>query len=281
MAALALTLALAAPGGGMPALAEQPAAPSAAQPTPTPAAASSPQACWDATAFPAMIQTCTAVVDDLALDAKMRLRARSMRAYAHMRLRAFKAGLADANAVITAMPRNDFALATRAVILGSQGRHQQALADYDRLRVLKPRSFRFAYNRARTLVALQRNRDAVAAYADTLKLKPDFAVAYNDRCVAHRRLKAFALAKADCEAAIKLKPRQLDAYRNLAAQYLDQKRYDEAVSAWRQATEVFGAPLITALRVKLIKAELLKGQPQGAFDATVEAALKACFKVDC
>jgi tetratricopeptide (TPR) repeat protein len=89
-----------------------------------------------------------------------------------------------------------------------------AIADYDQAIKLKP-DYAFAYNnRGIARRALGDNKGAIADYDQAIKLKPDYATAYYNRGIARSALGDNKGAIADYDQAIKLKPDYADAYNN-------------------------------------------------------------------
>jgi len=79
---------------------------------------------------------------------------------------------------------------------------------------------------------------AIADYTQTIKLKPDYAEAYNNRGNVYGEKQAYDKAIADFTQAIKLKPDDALAYYNRGLAYAHKQAYDQAIADYTQAIEV-------------------------------------------
>ena len=70
------------------------------------------------------------------------------------------------------------------------------------------------YQRARELSRVGQYKDAVAEFDQALRMKPDFALAYNGRGFALYLLRDFKKAAADFDQAVRFNPKYTNAYRN-------------------------------------------------------------------
>ena len=68
--------------------------------------------------------------------------------------------------------------------------------------------------------------EAIEAYSESIHLKPNSAVTYNNRGVAYSKQDDFNLAIADYTKAIELKPDDAQAYRNRGIAYISIGEYD-------------------------------------------------------
>ena len=76
---------------------------------------------------------------------------------------------------------------------------------------------------------------AIEGYTRALKLKPDYAIALNNRGNAYRQKKAYGLALKDLDRAIKLNPNYALAVRNRAYAYMHMKEYARAIADFDRA----------------------------------------------
>ena len=90
------------------------------------------------------------------------------------------------------------------------GQYARALARYDTALSLAPDHFHAHRARARTLMQLDRHRDALAAYGALIAAHPDFAPLYANRGILHDRMGSYQRAVADYEQALSLDPELAD-----------------------------------------------------------------------
>lgn len=79
---------------------------------------------------------------------------------------------------------------------------------------------------------------AIQLYDSSLKYKPDYAYAYNDRGSAWRMLEKYDNALADYQKAIKADPKLKIAYSNIASVKRKQGKPDEAITYYTKAIEI-------------------------------------------
>ena len=77
--------------------------------------------------------------------------------------------------------------------------------------------------------------DCLLANNEAIRLKPDYANAYNNRGVANFELDRYEEAISDYDEAIRLKPDFVEAYINRGAAKTDWERYDEAIADYDEA----------------------------------------------
>ena len=99
----------------------------------------------------------------------------------------------------------------QAAALQSLGRHDDAIASYDRALAIRPDFFIALSGRARLLQTLGRNETAVAAYGRALAVRPDDVALLNDRANALHQLGRDAESMADAERALALDPKSISA----------------------------------------------------------------------
>ena len=136
--------------------------------------------------------------------------------------------------------RRDFADAVflLAVVQSLQGRHDLALASYDRGLALRPDLAEAHCDRGNVLTALKRFDEALAGYERALALRPDYAEALNNRGNALRELKRFDEALASCDRALTLRPNLAEALSNRGVTLHELKRHDEALASYDQALSI-------------------------------------------
>ena len=107
---------------------------------------------------------------------------------------------------------------------------EDALADYAEAIRLKPDYAEAYNNRGAVKDALGRHDDALADYAEAIRLKPDYAEAYNNRGALKDALGRHDDALADYAEAIRLKPDYAIAYANRGNVKTALGRHDDAIA---------------------------------------------------
>jgi predicted O-linked N-acetylglucosamine transferase (SPINDLY family) len=123
----------------------------------------------------------------------------------------------------------------RGTVLQSLGRHEEALAAYDRALAVTPDYAEALNNRGSVLQDLKRPAEALASYDQALRRAPNFAQAFNNRGSALLELKRFGDALSCFDRALALRPRDVEVINNRGNALQGLARYDEAVAAYDQA----------------------------------------------
>ena len=92
---------------------------------------------------------------------------------------------------------------SRAVGFYADGRYEDALQNYETSIQEHPDFIHAKRGRARTLMQLSRDREALAAFNDVLEQDPDSAVSFANRGILNDRMGLYPQAIADYEKAIK------------------------------------------------------------------------------
>ncbi len=85
---------------------------------------------------------------------------------------------------------------------------------------------------------LGRYRDAVEAYKQTIKIKPDYARAHNNLGVTYYKLGRYQDAVESYRQATRIKPDYAEAHDNLGKAYGSLGRYSDAIEAFKQAIRI-------------------------------------------
>lgn len=85
---------------------------------------------------------------------------------------------------------------------------------------------------------LKQNEEAIAAYVQSVALKPDFATGQLALAKAYFGIKKYDDAAAAYKQVIKYDPKSLTAYFSLGAVYLTNKKFDEAIEPLQKAVEL-------------------------------------------
>ena len=132
-----------------------------------------------------------------------------------------------------ALSANDHLL--RGNVLVEAGRHEEALAAYDRAVVLQPSFAKGHYNRGVALHELSRYQETVAAYDRALALEPDYAEALMNRGAALAEQGLYGEALASCDRALVLRPDHPVAHSNRGAVLTLLDRHQEVLAALDRA----------------------------------------------
>ena len=156
---------------------------------------------------------------------------------------AYKAGkYADAAKIcqeIIAVKHDFFdALHLLAVVQAALGKHDLALASFDRALSLRPDHAEALFNRGNILQELKRHDEALASYNRALSVRSDYAEAFNNRGNALRELNRFDEALASYDQALVLRPDYAEALNNRGVTLHALIRYDEALASYHRALSV-------------------------------------------
>ncbi|SDT35591.1 Tfp pilus assembly protein PilF [Bradyrhizobium canariense] len=133
--------------------------------------------------------------------------------------------------------RPDFiqALNNRGAVLKALGRYDEALENYDRARAVQPDHVEVLNNRAGVLQELGRYDEALEGYDRALVLRPDYPEALNNRGVTLQALGRHAAALTSYGAALALRPDFVEALVNRGISHYELKQFREAVESYDRA----------------------------------------------
>ena len=112
---------------------------------------------------------------------------------------------------------------------------EDALADYAEAIRLKPDYAGAFYNRGVAKAKLGRYEDALADFAEAIRLKPDHASPYYNLGIVKAKLGRYEDALADYAEAIRLKPDHAGAFYNRGVAKAELGRYDDALADFAEA----------------------------------------------
>ena len=112
---------------------------------------------------------------------------------------------------------------------------ENSIAAYNEAIRLKPDYAQAYNNRGNVKVLLERHEEAIADYDEAIRLKPDYAQAYYNRGNAKGRLERHEEAIADYDEAIRLKPDYAQAYNNRGIVKVLLERHEEAIADYDEA----------------------------------------------
>lgn len=145
------------------------------------------------------------------------------------------AGIELIKRAITLNPGNALAHSSLGNALEAIGRHQDALASYDRALAIDPDFTQAYFNRGNVLATLQRFEDALASYDRALAVAPEFPQALFNRANLRGHLRRDAQALADYDRVLALMPDFVPALVNRGAMLQRLNRNDEALASYGHA----------------------------------------------
>ncbi len=131
-------------------------------------------------------------------------------------------------------PRAADALCNHGLMLQHLGRHEEAIASYDKALALRPHDWEALHSRGLACSALGRHGDAAVSYDRLLTIRPNDAEAYNNRGVALAALGHHADALACYDRALAIKPGYVHALYNRGRTLDELQRYEEALACYDQ-----------------------------------------------
>ncbi len=176
-------------------------------------------------------------------------------------------------------PRSVDALFNRARALMNLGRNTQALSCLDTALAVRRDIPELLLIRGNALLALNRAAEALASYDQALAVKPDFPEAWNNRGNALAALKRLDEALASYDSTLAARPGDVGALHHRALTLLELKRYEEAARAFAGVLKMM--PDFAYARGNLIYCRLNACEWDGLADECAEIAsrLKAGARV--
>jgi tetratricopeptide (TPR) repeat protein len=118
------------------------------------------------------------------------------------------------------------------------GDAEKAIAAFTESLRVRPDDADAHYNRGLAHVRLGNFDAARTDYTEAIKLRPQFSEAYTNRAVTYARRGQFDEAIADCTEAIRIRPQNALAYRNRGLAYHDKGKYDLALADFNKALDL-------------------------------------------
>jgi tetratricopeptide (TPR) repeat protein len=118
------------------------------------------------------------------------------------------------------------------------GRYQNAIEAYKQAIRIKPDFAQANSNLGVTYGKLGRYQDEIESCKQAIRIKPDFAEAHNNLGFAYGSLNRYQDEIESCKQAIRIKPDYAEAYYNLGFAYANLGRYQDAVGAYKQAIRI-------------------------------------------
>lgn len=126
-------------------------------------------------------------------------------------------------------------LFNQAIALAAKGRHDDALANLDRIIASNPEHIQAHMFRAKLLLDLERRNDALAGIDGFLRIAPEFAEGWLGRGNILFALRRYDEALAACDRALALKPDLVEAWHGRGNVLNELKRHHEALTAYDRA----------------------------------------------
>jgi tetratricopeptide (TPR) repeat protein len=188
----------------------------------------------------AAIAPCTLVIDDQKENPGNRAVAYLMRGRAELDVSEIEKAEADINAGLALRPNNPFGHRLHGRLRGLQGRNEEARADYNKGLALAetPNSKFFSYvDRGQFLTRIKEYADALADFDAAIHIDGAKAIAYVGRAVAYKGMGRIEEALASLDWAATVEPAYWVTYIERGDILLAQKNYSEAAAAYGLALE--------------------------------------------
>jgi tetratricopeptide (TPR) repeat protein len=148
-----------------------------------------------------------------------------------------EAAFERATAEILANPQNTSLLVSRALLWAEKGEIDLAIADYDQVIKIDPRS-PIAHNNRGNLYRLKKDTDkAITDFTEAINLDPDYAGAYNNRGITWK-FKDIDKAIADFTESLKIDPKSALTYNNRGNAYREKQEVDKAIADFTEAIKL-------------------------------------------
>ncbi|MGD0786301.1 MAG: tetratricopeptide repeat protein, partial [Sedimentisphaerales bacterium] len=118
------------------------------------------------------------------------------------------------------------------------GRDNEAIAAYEQAIKIKPDLAMAHYNLGLAYGRLGHDNEAIAAYKQAIKIKPDYTEAHDSLGVAYARLGRWPQAIDASKQAIRIKPDLANAHKNLGNAYYALGRYPKAIESYKQVIRI-------------------------------------------
>lgn len=124
------------------------------------------------------------------------------------------------------------------IMKNNKGNYNKAIDNYTKAIKIKPDYAEAYNNRGNAYSQLRQYDKAINDYAKAIELKPDFADAYYDRGTAYNNKGSFDEAITDFTKTIALMPDYARAYNNRGFAYFNKLLYDKAINDYTKAIEL-------------------------------------------
>jgi O-antigen biosynthesis protein len=122
--------------------------------------------------------------------------------------------------------------------LATQGRWDEAIAQYRRALQISGKSWEAEYHLGEALITLERWEEAIDSCRNAIKLVPDVAVVYGNLGKALSALQMWEQAAIEYDNAIKLEPNSVEYQHSLGYALAGSQRWEEAIACYHRAIEL-------------------------------------------
>lgn len=145
------------------------------------------------------------------------------------------ANIASLTDVVSRNPNDPQAYNVRGTVLGRAGRHEEALADFNKAISLDPNYAQAYANRGLVHRQMKRPDAALADYTRAIEIDANYAPAYLGRGIVNREQRQAMAAFEDFNRAIALRPNVAEAYYNRGLLYQSQRQHNYAIGDFTTA----------------------------------------------
>ena len=160
-------------------------------------------------------------------------------------------------------PKAPMAWINLGLVHDNQGKHDQAILDYNQAIKLNPTEAKGHYNRGSVYLAMRDYKQAIRDLSRAIELKSNYFDAFYNRANAYLAMGDYNRAIHDYSEAIRLNPKLVQAYNNRAGAYANKGQHDLAIRDFSQAIKL--DPQNAEAHNNRGLTYLSKGQPDQAF----------------
>ena len=157
---------------------------------------------------------------------------------AHHQAKRFQQAEAGYNTILRQFPSHPDSLHLRGLLGYQQGDYGLALELIQQAISLDHSKPHYFFNQALALEKEERREEAISAYLEAIRLKPQYVEALSNIGNVYRQKRQWAQAITAYEDARKLKPQSADLLNNLGVVYKEKGDLDQALAQYQQATKL-------------------------------------------
>ncbi|HEX2067353.1 MAG TPA: tetratricopeptide repeat-containing serine protease family protein [Nitrososphaeraceae archaeon] len=126
----------------------------------------------------------------------------------------------------------------KGLALENLGKHQEAIACYDKALEIDPNAAPVCNNKGNALANMRQYGEAIACYDKALEIDPNYVDAWYNKGIALANLRKYEEAIKQFDEALKLYPDYVDAWTNKGNTLLILGKYEEAIKCIKEATKI-------------------------------------------